>query len=96
LKILILGGLELRRADILTSTATLLPKDYSMLSKIFTGVAAVVITLDRSLNWGGRWLYHRQMRHEYLNISARISLFENTTTEFSVKEKEKYFLCRTD
>jgi hypothetical protein len=36
------------------------------------------------------------MRHEYLNISARISLYENTTSEFSPDEKKKYFLLIYD
>jgi hypothetical protein len=78
-------------AIVFTSTATLLPESFFTTGKILTGIAVIIITLDRSLNWGARWLYHRQLRHKYLNISARISFFENLDSVYSVDEKKKYF-----
>ncbi|MDJ1473544.1 hypothetical protein [Xanthocytophaga flava] len=77
-----------------TTVATLLPPtiDYIWFVKILSGIAALLIALDRSLNWGARWLYHRTMRHEYLIIEAKISFYENITQDLSSEEKHKYYL----
>lgn len=80
-------------AILLTSLAALLPSSIGTLyPKIISGIAAILITVDRALNWGGRWIYHRQMRHEYLNILAKISFYENMPKNFSEEEKKSHYL----
>lgn len=75
---------------IMTSLAALLDVDVFYL-KIISGIAAILIAIDRVLNWGARWVYHRQMRHEYLIILAKISFYENMPENFSDEEKKKYY-----
>lgn len=74
----------------LAALASLLPIDSKYL-KILSGMAAIIIAIDRSLNWGARWLYHRHMRHGYLNILAKITFFENLPSVFTDEERKIYF-----
>lgn len=74
-------------AIVMTSLAALLPIDIFYL-KIISGIAAMLIAIDRTLNWGARWIYHRQMRHEYLIILAKISFYENMPQNFTDEEKK--------
>lgn len=84
-------------AAILSSSfATFLIDDCPFVAKILTALSAIIIAIDRSLNWGARWVYHRQMRHEYLLILARINLVENLGDNYSEDEKKKYFLLIFD
>jgi hypothetical protein len=65
-------------------------------AKILSVAAAIIIAIDRALNWGGRWIYHRQMRHEYLRILDRINLAENSEDKFTPDEAHKYFVLIFD
>ena len=78
-------------AIVMTSLAALLPIDVFYL-KIISGIAAMLIAVDRALNWGARWIYHRQMRHEYLIILAKISFYENMPKNFTEDEIKTYFM----
>ena len=79
------------------ASAAVILTDYNpMIAKILSAFTAVVIAIDRALHFGERWIYHRQMRHEYLLILARIDLVENMNEEFSQEEKKKYFLLIFD
>ncbi|MDR6194570.1 hypothetical protein [Siphonobacter sp. SORGH_AS_0500] len=71
----------------MTSLAALLPIDIFYL-KIISGIAAMLVAIDRALNWGARWIYHRQMRHEYLIILAEISFYGNMPENFNKEEKK--------
>ena len=83
-------------AIVASAAATFLIDDTPYIAKILTALTAIVIAIDRSLNWGGRWIYQRQMRHEYLLILARISLVENIGAGFTEEERKKYFLLIFD
>ena len=84
-------------AAILCSTvASLFIDKFALAAKILTLSAAALVAIDRALNWGARWIYHRNMRHEYLLILARINLIENSESHLSEEEKKKYFLLIFD
>lgn len=83
-------------AIVASSAATFLIDDAPQIAKVLSAIAAIVIAIDRSLNWGARWIYQRQMRHEYLLILARINLVENIGANFTEEEKKKYFLLIFD
>lgn len=78
-------------AIVLTSLAALLPIEVKYL-KIISGLSAILIVLDRTLSWGARWIYHRQMRQEYLIIEGKISFYENMPGTFTDEEKKKQYL----
>jgi hypothetical protein len=80
-------------AIICTSSAAILPlnPDDTWITKLLAGVGAIIISLDRALNFGSRWVYHRQMRHGYLSIAAKISFYENLPLGYSEEEKKKIF-----
>ena len=63
-------------AIILSSVASFFADELEGYLKLLTGVTAIIIALDRSLNWGKRWLFHRQMKNEYLIIKAKISFYQ--------------------
>jgi hypothetical protein len=79
-------------AIILTSAAALFPTADPYYLKIMSGIAAILIAIDRALNWGGRWIYNRQMRHEYLIILAKISFYENMPKNFTEEEIKMYYM----
>jgi hypothetical protein len=79
-------------AIVMTSLAALLPNLGVFYLKIISGIAAMLIAIDRALNWGARWIYHRQMRHEYLVILAKISFYENMPENFTDEEKKAHFM----
>jgi hypothetical protein len=83
-------------AVLCSSIASLLISSCPTAAKILTLSAAALVAIDRALNWGARWVYHRNMRHEYLLILARISLVENAEGHFTEEEKKKYFLLIFD
>ena len=83
-------------AIIASSSATFLIDDCPFVAKILSAIAAIVIAIDRALNLGARWIFQRQMRHEYLSILARINLVENIGEGFTEEEKKKYFLLIFD
>lgn len=83
-------------AIVLSALASLLVDSYPIGAKILSLSAAVVVAIDRALNWGARWIYHRQMRHEYLLILARIDLVENSNDDLTDDERKKYFMLIFD
>lgn len=83
-------------AILCSSTASLLVSSCPTLAKILSLATAAFIGIDRALNWGARWIYHRQMRHEYLLILARIDLVENINDQFTDEERKKYFMMIFD
>ena len=83
-------------AILFASSATFLFDYCPLWAKSLSLLSAVIIAIDSSLNFGARWVYHRQMRHEYLIILARIDLIENSNQHFNEEEKKKYFLLVFD
>jgi hypothetical protein len=83
-------------AILCSSIASLLVYSYPTWAKILSLATAAFIGIDRALNWGARWIYHRQMRHEYLLILARINLVENINEQFTEEERKKYFMMIFD
>ena len=79
-----------------SSISSLLVDSYPIWAKVLSLSTAVVVAIDRALNWGARWIYHRQMRHEYLLILARIDLVENVNEQFNEEERKKYFMLIFD
>jgi hypothetical protein len=69
---------------------------YPLIAKILSAFTAIIVATDRALHFGERWIYHRQMRHEYLLILARIDELENMNDQFTEDEKKKYFLLIFD
>jgi hypothetical protein len=65
-------------------------EDYIWLTKILSAIAAFVIALDRAANWAGRWVYHREMKSEYLILEAKIHFFDNICESLPDTEREKY------
>jgi hypothetical protein len=59
-----------------TAVATILPTpiDPEWLPKVLTGFAAFWIGLERALNFGGRWRYHRGMQASYENLIGKLDL----------------------
>ncbi len=83
-------------AIILSAGASFMVDYHQDLAKILSALAAIVIAIDRSLNWGARWIFQRQMRQAYLSILARIDLVENLGQGFTDEEKKRYFLSIFD
>ena len=75
----------------LSSLAALLPIQ-ELYVKILAGISALLITVDKALNWGERWIYHRQMRHDYLIVLNKIDFYENLPSIFTDEERKVYFL----
>lgn len=78
------------------SAAPFFVDHFPLAAKILSASAAFIITIDRALHFGERWIYHRQMRHEYLLILARIEMVENAGNQFSEDEAKKYFMLIFD
>lgn len=83
-------------AILCSSIASLLVDTFPSWAKGLSLATAVIVAIDRTLNWGARWIYHRQMRHEYLLVLARIDLVENASDNFTEDEKKKYFMLVFD
>lgn len=83
-------------AILCSSIASLLVESFPIWAKVLSLATAAIVAIDRALNWGARWIYHRQMRHEYLLILARIDLVENANAQFSDEERKKYFMLIFD
>ena len=56
-----------------TGTATILPTSLSLYAKIAAAVATFVIALSRSLDFGGRWRWHLEMRNAYTALLDRVA-----------------------
>lgn len=76
-----------------TTATTLIPIDtqWAPLLKILTGLATFLIALERTLDFGARWRYHREMRHGYLAVLAKINFYENLPGEFGAEERKRYY-----
>lgn len=79
-----------------SSAATFLSEEWHFAAKILSALTAIIIAIDRSLAFGARWIYHRQMRHDYLAILDRITLAEAGNDLFDDSEKKKYFMLIFD
>lgn len=76
-----------------TTTTTLLPTDHTwevVLVKCLSALATFLIALERTLNYGERWRYHREMRHGYLGILQKLVFYENMGEGYSVDAKKEY------
>jgi hypothetical protein len=65
------GGTVLALAA--TGTATLLPMSLSSWARLASAIATFVIALSRSLDFGGRWRFHTQMRNAYMALEDRVN-----------------------
>lgn len=68
------GGTVVALAATIVATSVTWPNDLSWLSRVLTGLAAFMIGVERALNFGERWRYHRRLRDGYLSIYNRYSL----------------------
>jgi len=79
-------------AIIFTSLAAVFPiGDNTWVIRAFAGVGAILISLEKSLHFGSRWVYHREMRHGYLVVSSKIYFYENMPEGFTDGEKKKIY-----
>jgi hypothetical protein len=62
---------------VFTALATFLPESNTVpwLARGLTGAAFCLILLERTLNFGGRWRFHRRMQHAYTSIADDIDIF---------------------
>lgn len=78
-----------------TTTATIIPTEWLWFGisrvKVLTGVATFLVALERTLNLGARWRYHREMRHGYLAVLAKINFYQNMPDGYDVETKKRYF-----
>src|ERR1044072_2707301 len=54
----------------LASAATFMPDHWPLAIKILSACSALLVAIERSLSLGGRWIYHKRLKHEYLVIEA--------------------------
>jgi hypothetical protein len=71
-----------------TALATFLPTtvDPDWLPRALSGFAAFWIGLERALNFGGRWRYHRGMQVGYENVIGKIDLYTASRDELTPEE----------
>jgi hypothetical protein len=75
-----------------TSMATFLSPSFDpdWVPRALTGFAAFWIALERALNFGGRWRYHRQMKAGYENVISRIELYTATAQQLTPDEVKEF------
>lgn len=59
-------------------------------SKILIGFSTTLFAVDRSINIGHRWVYHRQMRHSYVMVKDMIALYKEIP-DGQTEDKKKMF-----
>ncbi|MEU5263988.1 hypothetical protein [Amycolatopsis sp. NPDC021455] len=68
------GGTVLALGATILATAASWPADLSWLPRALTGLAAFLIGVERALNFGERWRYHRRLRDSYRSLHDRFTL----------------------
>ncbi|MER7457488.1 hypothetical protein [Micromonospora sp. NPDC126480] len=68
------GGTVLALAATISATAVTWSGSLSWLPRALTGFAAFLIGLERALNFGERWRYHRRRRDAYQSLLDRLNL----------------------
>ena len=63
-----------------TTVATLLPTGFhpGWVPRVLTGLATFLVALERALNFGARWRYHREMQASYENLLGLIDFYVAT------------------
>jgi hypothetical protein len=81
-------------AIIFTSLAAVLPTDDkdTWIVRVLAGVGAILISLEKFMHFGSRWVYNREMRHGYLIVAFKIYFYENLPEGFSDAEKKKIYM----
>jgi hypothetical protein len=68
------GGTVLALAATLLATAAVWPTEYDWIPRALSGLAAFLIAMERGLNFGARWMFHRRLRAGYRSLLLRFDV----------------------
>lgn len=60
------------------------------LPRALSGCAAFLVGLERALNFGGRWRFHREMRHYYKGLIDRIDFYISFQDRLSPEQRSVF------
>lgn len=74
-----------------TTATTLLAGDAEFVTivRILSGLATLFIAVERTLAYGERWRFHREMRHGYVGILNKLAFYEVAPTTYTPEQKVK-------
>jgi hypothetical protein len=75
------GGTVLALLATLLATAALWPADFAWVPRALSGLAAFLIAVERGLNFGARWAFHKKYQSGYKQFLLRLEVAENTKDE---------------
>lgn len=74
------GGTVVAFAATVIVSASFWPPEYNWIGQVLSAIAAFLIAIERALNFGARWIFHRKIRLKYEALMARLDIAESLDT----------------